>query len=239
MMSPAFLKRLVALRQQRQNNSYFQQWASQDAVQANANNKWTAAPWRGNAPQVIVYDPTNGKAYPNPAAALGAGVRDFTYQVPSGMNIDWSYWDQFKQPAPPAPKPVKPVTVEDQTVTPTPEPTEEPTEEPTKEVFQMPDQAKRFADAGMFGRAKKEVEATGGVWSKGMHQQLKNDAGANNQYGGQFDYNWSGVSKQELQGVKDFAKLGKFGKAKKAVEDAGGKWTKQMEIQLRAKNKRK
>jgi hypothetical protein len=109
MLSPEFLKRLLALRQQRQNNSHFQQWASQDAVQANANNKWTAAPWRGNAPQVIVYGPTNGKAYPNPAAALGAGVRDFTYQVPSGMNIDWSYWDQFKQPAPPSQKSVKPV----------------------------------------------------------------------------------------------------------------------------------
>jgi len=103
----------------------------------------------------------------------------------------------------------------------------------------MAEQAKRFADAGMFGRAKKEVEATGGVWSKSMHRQLKKDADAIKQYGGRFEYDWTGVDANELEDIKAHAKAGKFGRAKKAVEDAGGKWTKEMSVQLRAKNRRK
>ena len=53
---------------------------------------------------VVVYDPNTGKAYPNPAAARTAGVMRFTFNMPPGMKIDWSYWDRFKQPEP---EPVK------------------------------------------------------------------------------------------------------------------------------------
>ena len=48
--------------------------------------------------QRIVYDVLTGKAYPNPNEARKSGVVNFSYQVPSGMNVDWSWWDKFKTP---------------------------------------------------------------------------------------------------------------------------------------------
>ena len=252
MISPAFLKKLKELRQSRLRTQDFQKWKAANPVAATGTGVWNAAPWTGQTAQAIVYDTTNGKAFPNPQAALSAGVSNFSYQVPSGMTVDWSYWNQFTQPAPPAPV-AQPITVEDQTQpfnydsetgqaqSPASQPaTSAPeTSAPEPEPFQMPDQAKRFADAGMFGRASAAVKAAGGTWSKDMHRQLKKDADATKQYGGQFEYDWTGVSKDELKNVKDFAKSGKFGKAKAAVEKAGGTWTKEMSVQLRAKNKRK
>ena len=74
--------------------------------------------WAGVSPgdvQTIVYDPITGKAYPNPSEARGAGVTNFTYNIPSGMNIDWSWWDKFKQPATTTPAPV-PITVAPQEI---------------------------------------------------------------------------------------------------------------------------
>ena len=57
----------------------------------------------------IVYDPKTGKAYPNPKAARAEGVMSFAYNMPSGIKIDWSYWDRFKK----APEP--PVATHDRT----------------------------------------------------------------------------------------------------------------------------
>ena len=49
----------------------------------------------------VVYDPKTGKAYPNPSAARAAGVMSFSHNMPSGIKIDWSYWDRFKKPPEP------------------------------------------------------------------------------------------------------------------------------------------
>ena len=87
---------------------------------------------------VIVYDPITGKAYPNPKEAKSAGVNNYIFQAPSGITVDWSYWDKFKTPATELaapPPPATAITVEDQTVpfsvptppTPTPTPTPKPT----------------------------------------------------------------------------------------------------------------
>jgi len=74
--------------------------------------------WAGISPgdvNTIVYDPITGKAYPNPSEARGAGVTNFSYNIPSGMNIDWSWWDKFRQPATTTPAPV-PITVAPQEI---------------------------------------------------------------------------------------------------------------------------
>ena len=97
---------------------------------------------RSNTVQGVVYDPTTGKAFPNAKVAVAEGVTSYTSKVPSGMNIDWSYWDKFKQPDPikPAPAPVTetapaPVDVtvpfEAPTPAPTPVPAPRPAPKPT------------------------------------------------------------------------------------------------------------
>jgi hypothetical protein len=143
MYSVAFLKRLRRLQRQ-------QVQASMPAVlpsAAEADSDETTMYSTGSAlptlaaqqsadVEVIVYDPSTGKAYPNPSAARAAGVNNFMYNAPSGINVDWSYWDQFAQPEP-APVEVAEIEVESQelpfeptTYTPTPAPTPEPSPEP-------------------------------------------------------------------------------------------------------------
>jgi hypothetical protein len=50
---------------------------------------------------VVVYDPYSGKAFPSPSVARDQGVTRFVYNLPPGMKIDWSYWEQFSQPKAP------------------------------------------------------------------------------------------------------------------------------------------
>lgn len=92
---------------------------------------------RSNTVQGVVYDPTSGKAFPNAKVAVAEGVANYTSKVPSGMNIDWSYWDKFKQPDPvkPAPAPATetapaPVDVTVPFEAPTPAPTPVPAPRP-------------------------------------------------------------------------------------------------------------
>ena len=105
-MSPEFLKKIAELRQANLRNQEFTKWKNNNPTAPTGTGKWNAAPWTGQTPQAIVYDPINGKAYPNPAAAISSGVSNFTYQIPAGMNVDWSYWNQFAQPSPPPAPPV-------------------------------------------------------------------------------------------------------------------------------------
>ena len=258
MMSPEFMRKLQELRQQRLRTQDFQKWKAANPTSPTGEGRWNAAPWTGQTAQTLVYDTTNGKAFPNPQAALSAGVNNFSYQIPSGMTVDWSYWDQFRQPPPPAPKPVRPITVTDQTVLPGPNPAPPPdtasapaSEEPAPEepaLFQMTDQARRFADAGMFGRAKGAVEAAGGTWDKGMHRQLKADAGSNKNYGGDFK-NQSTINSilDKASLVTDATKDGEIsykvpmGKAKKAYEAKHGKgaWSKEVHVAVAAAQKRR
>ena len=74
--------------------------------------------WNYAQPQdvhVIVYDPSNGKAYPSPAYARASGVTRFVYNLPPGMTVDWSFWQQFAQPAEAQPE-AYPMPIADQTV---------------------------------------------------------------------------------------------------------------------------
>lgn len=249
-MSPEFLKRLQELRQSRLRTQEFQKWMANNPNAPTGTGVWNAAPWTGQTAQAIVYDPLTGKAYPNPAAALSAGVKNFSYQIPAGMNVDWSYWNQFRQPPPPPrPAPMQTVPVQNQTVpfSPTGQAqSSAPAPEPAP--FQMTDEAKRFAAAGMFGRAKASVESAGGEWTNAMHRQLKKDAEGKKNYGGDFA-NQSDIDDMvKKYGVMDATsgKGGKvtqkvqMGKAKRDWEKKHGKgsWNKDVHVAIAASAQR-
>ena len=256
MMSPEFIKRLRELRQSRLRTQDFQKWKAANPTAPTGTGVWNAAPWTGQTAQAIVYDPATGKAYPNPAAALSAGVKNFSYQIPAGMNVDWSYWNQFAQPSAPAPAPAQTVTVQDQTLPFTHDSTgaaqSAPAPAPAPESFQMPDEAKRFAAAGMFGRAKAAVESAGGTLTGDMHRQLKKDAEGKQDYGGDFA-NQSDINDMvKKYGVMDatrdkgITQKVQMGKAKRDWEKkhGAGSWNKDVHIAIaaqaaRAYNQRK
>jgi hypothetical protein len=196
MMSPEFMRKLQELRQQRLRTQDFQKWKAANPTSPTGEGKWNAAPWTGQTAQTLVYDTTNGKAFPNPQAALSAGVNNFSYQIPSGMTVDWSYWDQYRQPPPPAPKPAMPVTVVDQTVLPGSNPsnpvprdnatTDNAADDNSTTTEEPPPvnpfagikagrlaEAQRYADAGMMGRARQQILLGGGTWGR---ENKKTDA---------------------------------------------------------------
>jgi hypothetical protein len=216
-----------------------------------------------------VYGP-EGKAFPNPAAAMAAGVSNFVYNIPSGVNVDWSYWDKFAQPPTTTPVPV-PITVAPQnTVVPgintnapdAGENTNPPTQPPsgggdntttptvTPTVTPKPDpfagikrgrlaEAMRFADAGMIGRARQQIELGGGTWVKEglISQKLRKGAKDIDRYGGDFPF--KGTDSAAITSA--LSKIGSnfsMGKARKAIEDAGGTWTQEMHKRLKAEKKR-
>ena len=257
MISPEFLKKLKELRQSRLRTQDFQKWKAANPTAATGTGVWNAAPWTGQTAQAIVYDTTNGKAFPNPQAALSAGVSNFSYQVPAGMTVDWSYWDQFRQPPPP-PRPVaQPVTVTNQTLPFTPDPVtgqaqspapQPATSAPEPEPFQMTDEAKRFAAAGMMGRASSAVKAAGGTWTKDMHRQLKKDAEGKKDYGGDFAnqsdiddmVNKYGVMSATSGKGGKITKKVQMGKAKRDWEKKHGKgsWSKDVHVAIAASAQR-
>ena len=194
MLSPDFLKRLGQIRSQQKRQSQFQKWAktrpymfnNEHGARSAYGGRWYSGLETEEQVDRTVYSKA-GKAYPNPRTAILDGVTDYAYQIPSGVNVDWSWWDQFKQPLPPEAETTD-ITVADQTFkfdpgdaeTPasaeapttdapitdpppdtSPEPGPEPGPEPAPEP---PDpfagisagrlaEAKRYASAGMFGRA--------------------------------------------------------------------------------------
>jgi len=255
MMSPEFLKQIQKLRKEREANSQFQTWMKSNS--GSPLGTWGGSPWGGQTRQVIVYDPTNGRAYPNPAAALSAGVQNFSYQIPAGMKVDWSYWDQFSQPSDPPLPPYQTVPIADQTVPhpsfpstmpgATPGATEPPAPSPKKK-FQMPDAAKRFAAAGMMGRASAAVKAVGGTWTKDMHRQLKKDADGKKNYGGDFSNQSTIDALVKKYGYMDatsgkggkITKKVQMGKAKRDYEKKFGKgtWSKQVHVDIAASAQR-
>lgn len=92
-------------------------------------------------------------------------------------------------------------------------------------------QAQRFADAGMFGRAKQQIGLGGGNWDD-VGGLLRQQAGETDNYGG--DWNWGDASAGRLAKAKEFATAGKMGRAKQMYEKGGGKWSPGIGNQFRA-----
>lgn len=290
MLSPDFIKRLGQIRSQQKRQGQFQKWAktrpylfnNQHGARSAYGGRWYSGLETEDQVDRTVYSKA-GKAYPNPRTAILDGVTNFAYQIPSGVNIDWSWWDQFKQPLPPEAETTD-ITVADQTfpfdsgdgetpasagttttVAPggSPEPGPEPGPEPEPEdAPEPPDpyagvsagrlaEAKRYASAGMFGRAKQQIELGGGVWTpenKDISKSLRADvkvANPRSGYGGEF--NWQ--KKDQKGGTTSKAGMesamtalgggGSMVDAKKAIEAAGGKWSKRLRIRLSAEKKRR
>ena len=267
MLSPAFFNRLKQLRQQRQRASEYQRYLTTVPEGTEDSDGGT---WKGKVAQTIVYGP-EGKAYPNPAAAMASGVSNFSYNLPSGVNVDWSYWNKFTQPPTTTPVPV-PITVAPQntikpgvntnapdagdnpnppteppsggngnTTTPaptTPAPTTTPNPFAGVSAGRLAE-AKRFADAGMMGRAKQQIELGGGTWdeSKTLSKALRKGAKETDRYGG--DFKFTGADDASVTSA--LSKIGsdfKMGRARKAIEDAGGTWSKELHKRLKAEKKR-
>jgi hypothetical protein len=101
----------------------------------------------------------------------------------------------------------------------------------------------------MMGRAKFHIEKGGGTWdesNKTISKALRTEAKETDRYGG--DFPLSKTRKGGEKGADDasvtaalkaFSDTGKMGKARKAIEAAGGTWTKSMHRRLKAEAKRK
>jgi hypothetical protein len=143
MYSADFLKKFAQLQQQQVNqaataptDSTVTTGESTDPVESGVKMVGSRPSAYANAQpspvQTTVYDPMTGKAYPNPGVATSEGVANFSYQIPSGMTVDWSYWDRFAQPEP-TPVTATETVVADQTLPfnpPAPAPKPEPTPRP-------------------------------------------------------------------------------------------------------------
>ena len=92
-------------------------------------------------------------------------------------------------------------------------------------------QAQRFANAGMFGRAKQQIGLGGGNWAD-VGGLLRKQAGETENYGG--DWNWGGISDANLAQAQRFANAGMMGRAKGLF---GDDWNKQMATQLQAESR--
>ena len=92
--------------------------------------------------------------------------------------------------------------------------------------------AKRYASAGMFGKAKATFTQAGGTWDAAVHNALKTGSETKG-YGGTIDFNWAslGVDKDMLQTIKDLAKQGKYGQVAKLM---GDNWSKDVHDKLKA-----
>lgn len=92
-------------------------------------------------------------------------------------------------------------------------------------------QAQRFADAGMFGRAKQQIGLGGGNWDD-VGGLLRQQAGETDNYGG--DWNWGGASDADVAQAQRFANAGMMGRASGLF---GDNWNRQMATQLQAESK--
>jgi hypothetical protein len=89
-------------------------------------------------------------------------------------------------------------------------------------------QARRFANAGQFGRAKQQIGLGGGNWDD-VGGLLRTEAAADENYGG--DWNWGGASDADVAQAQRFANAGQFGRAKGVM---GDNWNKKMLTQFQA-----
>jgi len=86
--------------------------------------------------------------------------------------------------------------------------------------------AKRYATAGMMGRAQAAFVKAGGTWNDAIHTALKEGAETKG-YGGTIKFDWAslGVDAVKLKEIKRLAKLGKYGQISQLMEDEEGNTT--------------
>tara|TARA_Y100000310_G_C20224580_1_gene597312 strand:+ start:127 stop:411 length:285 start_codon:yes stop_codon:yes gene_type:complete len=92
----------------------------------------------------------------------------------------------------------------------------------------------------MMGRAKQQIELGGGTWdeSKTISKTLRKEAKETDRYGGDFKFK-GGDDASVTAALKAYGTTGKMGKARKAIEAAGGTWSKALHKRLKAEAKRK
>lgn len=142
MFSPDFLKRFREITAQKANAVAVSNSApsannagSQTEVRKKSIGTRPSAYANARQKQVegVVYDPITGKAFPNASTAMSEGVQNYSSQLPSGIQVDWSYWNKFKQPEV-AEVEVQELEVADQTIaSPTPEPASQPSTQPASQ----------------------------------------------------------------------------------------------------------
>jgi hypothetical protein len=90
-------------------------------------------------------------------------------------------------------------------------------------------QAQRFANTGKFGRAKQQVELGGGNWDD-YKSRLRTEAGANENYGGNWD--WGNATAEQVAQAQRYANVGQMGLAKATV--GADNWSKGINTQFAA-----
>ena len=99
--------------------------------------------------------------------------------------------------------------------------------------------AKRYADAGMMGRARNAFNQAGGTWDTDTHKRMiqeRDQEGPN--YGGQFEFDWANkgiTDPADLEKIKAWAKSGKFGLIKQLMDSKkAGSFDKDTHVKLKA-----
>ena len=98
--------------------------------------------------------------------------------------------------------------------------------------------AKRYADAGMIGRAKAAFEQAGGSWDTGTHKRMVEERNQTDSYGGLFDFDWASrgiTDAADLEQIKAWAKGNLYGKIKQFMEaKKPGSFDKDVHVKLQA-----
>ena len=95
-------------------------------------------------------------------------------------------------------------------------------------------QAQRYANAGLFGRAKQQIGLGGGNWDN-VGGLLRQDAKENPYVkGSSMGFDWGDATAGRLAKAKELAAAGKMGQAKQMYERGGGKWSPGMHSQFKA-----
>jgi len=207
-------------------------------------------------------------SFPNPAAARAAvekyngNMQSVRSQKPTGVNIDTSLgWNLEGGVLPetilPAPgvtgdalftPPLNPIIRDNNNTIINDETVEQPIGSRTiidyDNSWDALDQnllnlAKRYADAGMMGRAKSAFTQAGGTWdaeTRARMIQERDQEGPN--YGGQFEFDWANrgiTDAADLEKIKAWARGGLFGKIKQFMEaKKPGSYDKDVHVKLKA-----
>ena len=92
--------------------------------------------------------------------------------------------------------------------------------------------AKRYADAGMLGRAATAFKDAGGTWDRTTSDRLRTEAGETSRYGGDFDFSKYGIKQRDFGTISDAAKAGQFAKIRKMV--GKDNWSPELRSKLAA-----